>query len=175
MAEWPTNSRWFICCWLLVGGAQLSRWVSRTPHQWLSRTTNGPAPHNRCLATGHRLSAHTIMAALCSKKSHLDGPCHTGQGRAQSNCNRAGCARPLAGSHCWASSLRILLLGNRSCSAIAGASVGPAHKPPTVSEPPLFGLLSYWLPATGNCRQGTTGEVIQSRVSGVVVITWRVS
>ena len=70
------------------------------------------------------------------------------------------------------------LLGNRSCSVIVSASVGPTHKQQSVNEQPLVVLLSYWsVPQwarpTSNCQWGTTGEVIQPRVSGVVVIRWK--
>ena len=51
-------------------------------------------------------------------------------------CNRATWAEPCTGSHCCALLLGLLLLGNRTCSAIGQCRTGPTHKQPTISELP---------------------------------------
>ena len=90
--------------------------------------------------------------------------------------NRAAWAQPLASTHHCALLLCILLLGNRSCSAIGQCCTGPTNKQPTINELPMGNcpvqllVSTQWALPTGNCQWGTTREVIQSRVSGAVMI-----
>ena len=84
-------------------------------------------------------------------------------------CNRAGWAQPLTGSHWCAPFQPTLFLGNRCCSTIAWCLRGPIHKQTIVNEWLLAVLLSCWAALqwtmpTGYGQWGTIGEAIKSRV-----------
>lgn len=73
-----------------------------------------------------------VKSNLRSEMSQSKRFQHTGP--KVSLCNRA---QPFAGSHCCALLLCILLLGNRSSSAIGPCLTGPTHKQPTITELPI--------------------------------------
>ena len=84
-------------------------------------------------------------------------------------CNRA---QPFAGSHCCALLLCILLLGNRSSSAIGPCLTGPTHKQPTITELPIGTCPAQLLVSTAmgptyrllTINEGAIANVIKSRV-----------
>ena len=65
--------------------------------------------------------------------------------------------------------------GTSPAQLLVSSTVGPTHKQPSMRYLLVLLLLSYWSApqwalTDDNCQWGTTGEVIQSRDSGAVVI-----